>query len=562
MEKIWLKNYPKDVPHEINPSTYSSLLVLFEESCSKYGKNSAFENMGVSLSFDKLRQLTEDFASYLQNQAGLKPGDRIAIQMPNLLSFPVVLFGALKAGLVIVPTNPLYTKREMKHQFNDSGAKAIVITSNFAHSLEEIIDETSIKTVVVSHVGDLLGWPKSMIVNNVVKYVKKMVPKYNIPKAINLMEALALGKNEAYTRPQIKAEDLALLQYTGGTTGVSKGAMLTHRNILSNVLQMKAWMNTSINEGNEVIITALPLYHIFALTVNCFFFTNIGATNVLITNPRDIPLFVKILKKTSFSVITGVNTLYNALMNNPNFHNIDFNRLKICAAGGMALQRVVAERWLEKTGVPITEGFGLTETSPVACFNPINKDNRIGSIGLPIPSTEIRVVDDDNKTLAIGESGELCIKGPQVMAGYWQRPQETSQVMLEGGWLKTGDIAIIDKDGFSKIVDRKKDMILVSGFNVFPNEIEEVVATHPNVLEVAAIGVPDDSSGEVVKIFVVPRNKPLEKDELISHCKKYLTGYKVPKQIEFRDELPKTNVGKILRRALKTEVHSGTLRPQ
>ena len=552
MNKFWLKSYPKDIPHEIRSSIPTSIVSLFEDTCSKHGERSAFENMGVSISFNELNTLTGHFASYLQNHTSLQPGDRIAIQMPNLLSFPIAFFGAMKAGLVVVPTNPLYTSREMKHQFNDSGAKAIVIVSNFAHSLEEVVNETSIETIIISHIGDLLGWPKSMIVNSAVKYVKKMVPKYNLPKAINFLKTLDMGKSKAYSPQPTKPEDLALLQYTGGTTGVSKGAMLTHRNIVSNVLQVRAWIDPYLEEGKEVVITALPLYHIFSLTVNSLSLMSFGATNILITNPRDIPNFIKTLQKTPFSIMTGVNTLYNALMNHPGFDKIDFSRMKVSAAGGMALQQSVANRWTEKTKSPLIEGFGLTETSPVVSFNPIDGSARTGSIGLPLPSTEVQIIDENNKTLTIGETGELCIKGPQVMAGYWQRPNETADVMLDGVWLKTGDIATIDKDGFTRIVDRKKDMILVSGFNVFPNEIEEVVSSHPKVSEVAAIGVPDENSGEVVKIVVVLREKPLSKDDLISYCRKQLTGYKIPKYVEFRDELPKTNVGKILRRALKT----------
>ena len=551
MEKVWLKNYPEGVPHEVDPSMYSDLIALFEESCSKYKTQSAFNNMDVSITFEELDMLTKEFAAYLQNHTNLKPGDRIAIQMPNLLQFPIAMFGALRAGFVVVNTNPLYTAREMKHQFNDSGAKAIVILSNFAHVLEEILDETPIETVVVTNIGDMLGWPKSLIVNSVVKYIKKMVPRYNLPKALSFMEALDLGKESNYTRPQIQPEDIAYLQYTGGTTGVSKGAMLTHKNIVTNVLQMRAWMEYKLEEGKEVIVTALPLYHIFSLSANCLALMSVGATNLLITNPKDIPGFIKILKKNRFTIMSGVNTLYNALMNHPDFGTIDFGSLKVSVAGGMALQQAVAKKWHEITKVAIVEGFGLTETSPVVCVNPMDENNRVGTIGLPVPSTEIKVVDEDGKELPTGEPGELCVRGQQVMKGYWQRPEETASIMLEGGWLRTGDVATIDGDGFAKIVDRKKDMILVSGFNVFPNEVEDVVATHLKVLEVAAIGVPDTKSGEVVKIVVVPKDKSLTKDELISHCKDHLAGYKVPKQVEFREELPKTNVGKILRRALK-----------
>ncbi|MCB0390831.1 MAG: AMP-binding protein [Bdellovibrionales bacterium] len=551
MEKVWLKSYPTGVNHEIDPSTYSSIIDVFNKSIQKYGEKVAYKNMGATLSFAELDELTDQFAGFLQKQ-GLKKGDRIAIQMPNLLQFPVALFGALKAGLIVVNTNPLYTSREMKHQFNDSGAKAIVILANFAHQLEEIIEETSIETVVVTELGDLLGWPKRTLINFVVKHIKKMVPNFNLPRAINFLDALDIGKLEKLEKPSFSHEDIAFLQYTGGTTGVSKGAMLTHKNIIANMLQVKEWISTDLIEGEEVVITALPLYHIFSLTVNCLCFLKLGGTNILITNPKDIPGFIKTLKKENFTLFTGVNTLFNALANNPDFTSIDFSSLKFSVAGGMALQRAVAELWQQKTNTVIFEGFGLTETSPVACVNPLNKNNRVGTIGLPVPSTEIKVIDEENKELGFNQAGELCIKGPQVMKGYWQRPDETDNIMLDSDWLKTGDVAEISEDGFAKIVDRKKDMILVSGFNVYPNEVEDVAVKHPAVLEAAAIGVPDEKSTEVVKLFVV--KKPglnVETDELRDFCRKDLVNYKVPKYIEFRDELPKTNVGKILRRALR-----------
>ncbi len=551
MDKIWLKNYPEGVPHEIDTSSYKSILSLFEETCAEYESLPAFENMGVSISFGELDKLTQEFASYLQNHTNLKPGDRIAIQMPNLLQFPVVMFGALKAGIIVVNTNPLYTAREMKHQFNDAGVKAIVILSNFAHVLEGILDDTPIENVIVTDVGDMLGWPKRIIVNNVLKYIKKMVPDYNLPKAIHLLESLDLGQASSYTRPEVDSEDIAFLQYTGGTTGVSKGAMLTHKNIIANVLQVRSWIGLCLEKGKETIVTALPLYHIFSLSANCLTLMSWGSTNLLITNPKDISGFIKTLKKRPFTLMSGVNTLYNALMNHPEFHTIDFSSLKLSVAGGMALQQSVANAWSEKTKAPIVEGFGLTETSPVVSINPMDESNRIGTVGLPVPSTEIKVIDENNEELPQGERGELCVKGPQVMKGYWQRPDETDNIMLPGGWLKTGDIVTIDESGFIKIVDRKKDMILVSGFNVFPNEIEDVVAQYSKVLEVAAVGVEDQKSGEAIKIFVVSKDKSLQREELITHCKKHLVAYKVPKLVEFRDELPKTNVGKILRRALK-----------
>ena len=551
MEKVWLKNYPQGVSHEIDPNTYTSIIDVFDQSINKYSDNIAYKNMGASLSFNELDELSTQFAGFLQKQ-GLVKGDRIAIQMPNLLQFPIVLFGALKAGLVVVNTNPLYTKREMKHQFNDSGAKAIVILANFAKHLEDILEETQIETVVVTELGDMLGWPKSMLVNCVVKYLKKMVPSYNLPNAFSMHEALDIGKLEKVSKVELGHEDLAFLQYTGGTTGVSKGAMLTHKNIISNMLQVKEWISSDLNEGEEVVITALPLYHIFSLTVNCLCFLKLGGTNILITNPKDIPAFIKTLKSEPFTLFTGVNTLFNALAHHPNFTRIDFSKFKFSVAGGMALQRAVAELWQEKTNTVIYEGFGLTETSPVACVNPLSEKNRVGTIGMPVPSTEIKVVDEDNVELGFDESGELCIKGPQVMKGYWQRPEETADIMLDSEWLKTGDVAEISDDGFAKIVDRKKDMILVSGFNVYPNEVEDIAVKHPAILEAAAVGVPDDKSTEAVKLFVVKRpGQSIEEEELRDFCRQELVNYKVPKYVEFRDELPKTNVGKILRRALR-----------
>jgi long-chain acyl-CoA synthetase len=552
MQKPWLDRYPKNVAREIDPNRFQSITDLFEESVHKFRERDAFVNMGSAITFEDLNYMSADFASFLQNEAGLKKGDRVAIQMPNLLQYPIALFGALRAGMVVVNVNPLYTAREMKHQLKDSGAKAIVIFANSAHMLEQILPETDIETVIVTEVGDLLGFPKSLLVNSIVKHVKKMVPRYNLPDAYTFYAALDLGGEMPFKPERTGPEDLAFLQYTGGTTGVSKGAMLTHRNILSNMLQIYEWMKPKLVEGEEVALLALPLYHIFSLTVNALAIVYYGGTNLMITNPRDIPAFVKLLRHTRFTVFPGLNTLFNGLMNNPDFNKIDFSNLKVSVAGGMALQRPVAERWIKMTNTPIVEGYGLTETSPVASCNPIDGSDKIGTIGIPLPSTEIKLVDDDGKD-SVNGPGEIWIRGPQVMRGYWERPDETANVMTKDGWFKSGDVGVMDEHGFFKIVDRKKDMILVSGFNVYPNEIEEVVAGHPKVLEVAAIGVPDKNSTEVVKIFVVPKDPSLTVEEILAFCKQNLTGYKLPKHVEFRKELPKTNVGKILRRELREQ---------
>lgn len=553
MEKPWLKHYPKGVQHEIDPNRFQSVSQLFDESVLKYRDRDAFINMGSSITFEDLNYLSADFASFFQNVCKLKKGDRIAIQMPNLLQYPVVLFGALRAGLVVVNTNPLYTAREMKFQFKDANVKAIVILANSAHLLEQILPETEIETVVVTEVGDMLGFPKSLLINSVVKYVKKMVPTYNLPKAYSFLEALNLGGEGRFTPVKCASDDIAFLQYTGGTTGVSKGAMLTHRNIIANMLQINQWIGTFLKEGEETAILALPLYHIFSLTVNGLFLMYLGATNLMITNPRDIPAFIKTLSKKNqkFTIFPGLNTLFNALMNNPDFGKVNWGQLKVSVGGGMALQRAVAEKWKKLTNTLIIEGYGLTETSPVACANPLDGTDKIGTIGLPLPSTEVVLRDDDGNETPKGEAGEICIRGPQVMKGYWQRPEETAKVMTKDGFFKSGDIGVMDDHGFFKIVDRKKDMILVSGFNVYPNEIEDVVAAHPKVLEVAAIGVPDERSNEAVKIFVVPKDPSLTTEEILAYCKENLTGYKLPKHVEFRKELPKTNVGKILRRELR-----------
>ncbi len=551
MEKIWLKSYSPETSASIDPDQFQSIIDLFDTSVKKFADKPSYRCMGSQIDFKELDDLSRDFASYLQNVAGLKKGDRIVIQMPNLIQYPVVMFGALRAGCIVVNTNPLYTSREMLHQFKDSGAKAIVILANFAHLLEEVIDQTDIETVVITEIGDMLGWPKSLIVNSVVKYVKKMVPKYHIPNHHGFYEALDLGAEKKFTPVPMASSDLAFLQYTGGTTGVAKGAMLTHRNIIANMLQISEWMKPKLVDGEETIVTALPLYHVFSLTVNCLSFMYKGGCNLLITNPKDIPGFIKTLKSEHYTVMTGVNTLYNALMHHPQFKDIQFKNLKLSVAGAMALQKAVSEAWIAKTKTPLMEGYGLTEASPVVSCNPIDGRSRVGTIGLPLPSTDVKLMDEVGNECTGDQAGELCVKGPQVMQGYWQRPDETQKVLHEG-WLRTGDIAQVDADGFFKIVDRKKDMILVSGFNVYPNEVEDVMATHPAVLEVAAVGVPDEHSGEVVKLFVV-KKADVSKEDLVAFARKHLVGYKVPKQVEFREQLPKTNVGKILRRALRDE---------
>ncbi|MEH0155801.1 AMP-binding protein [Limibacter armeniacum] len=552
-QKPWFNNYPKDVAHEINPDRYSSLIELFEESFLKFGDKIAYECMGGKLTYKELDTASKRFAAYLQNQTNLEPGDRIAIQMPNLLQYPIAMFGALRAGLVIVNTNPLYTEREMEHQFNDSGAKAIVILANFASKLEKILKQTEIETVIVTEIGDMLTFPKNLLVNAVVKYGKKMVPPFSLPKMLTFKEVLRGGAKTNFTPAKITNEDIAFLQYTGGTTGVSKGAMLTHRNIIANLEQNSEWMDKFLEEGKEIVITALPLYHIFSLTVNCMTMLKIGAHNILITNPRDMNGFIKEIKNAKFSVITGVNTLFNGMLNHSNFSDIDFSSLKVTVGGGMAVQKAVAMRWQEVTGSPLTEGYGLTESSPVLCCNPIDGSGKIGFIGLPFPSTDVAIMDDDGNILPQGEVGEICASGPQIMKGYWQRDEETAKTFTKDGWLRTGDIGMMDEDGYFKIVDRKKDMILVSGFNVYPNEVEDVVAMHEGVLEVAAIGIPDEKSTEAVKVFIVKKDQHLSEDAVKAFCKENLTAYKVPKHIEFRTELPKTNVGKILRRSLKEE---------
>lgn len=549
--EIWLKSYPKDTPADIDPDKYSSIADVLRTACRRFADRPAYTNMGVTLTFRDVAALSERFASFLSKDLGLKPGDRIGLQMPNVLQYPVALFGALRAGLVVVNTNPLYTTREMEHQYRDAGVKAIVILANFARNLQEVLPNLNRPAVIVTELADLFPTPKRLIVNAVVRYVKKMVPAFHIPGAISFRDALARGAaHGAFQDVPVSREDIAFLQYTGGTTGTAKGAMLTHRNIIANMEQASAWMGPHFVEGQEVVVTPLPLYHVFSLTVNCLLFMKYGGENILVTNPRDFPAFVKLLKTTRFTVLTAVSTLLNALMNQPDFTSIDFSGVKLTVAGAMALQRPVAERWRELTKSRLIEGYGLTEASPVLCCNPVDGTDRLGTIGLPFPSTEIRLVDEDGNDVPLGQPGELIARGPQVMKGYWNRPDETART-LKDGWLWTGDIAVMDEDGFLRIVDRKKDMIVVSGFNVYPNEVEEVVVQHPDIIEAGAIGVPDEKSGEVVKVVVVSRRPDLKPEEVIEFCRKRLAGYKVPKHVEFRSELPKTNVGKVLRRALR-----------
>ena len=550
MEQIWLKKYPKQVATHIDLNQYENILDVFDESVRKFRNKEAFSNFGYSISYNELDVLSGQFASYLQNTLGLKRGDRIAIQLPNVLQFPIVMFGALRAGLIIVNTNPLYTATEMKHQFNDSGATTIVILAQFAHLLEKIQAETPIKNIVVTQVGDQLPWLKGNLINFVLKKIKKMVPDYNL-KHHTWSEALELGSTSTYSQPAIKQNDIAFLQYTGGTTGVSKGAVLTHKNIIANMLQICMWMRPKLIEGEETSLVPLPLYHIFSLTVCCLAFMRYGAKNILVTNPRDIPAFIKTMKSEKFTIMAGVNTLFNAIANHPDAKSVDFSSLKVCVAGAMALQKAVKENWKRVTGTDVIEGYGLTESSPVVCCNPIDGTDRVGTIGLPLPDTDVCIKDEDGNDITESkEPGELCVKGPQVMQGYYNRPDETAKVIVNG-WLHTGDIALMDDDGFFKIVDRKKDMILVSGFNVYPNEVEDVIAQHPKVLEVAAIGIPNEHSGEVVKVFVVKKDQSLTEKEVIDYSKESLTNYKIPKQVQFVSELPKTNVGKVLRRALR-----------
>ncbi|WP_409160737.1 long-chain-fatty-acid--CoA ligase FadD [Pectobacterium sp. B2J-2] len=552
MEKIWLSRYPADVPAEIDPDRYSSLIEMFENSVRCYADRAAFVNMGEVMTFRKLEERSRAFAAYLQNQLKLQKGDRVALMMPNLLQYPVALFGVLRAGMVVVNVNPLYTPRELEHQLKDSGASTIVIVSNFAHTLEKVVHNTAVKHVILTRMGDQLSTAKGTLVNFVVKYIKRLVPKYHLPDAISFRRVLQEGRRQQYIRPDIINSDLAFLQYTGGTTGVAKGAMLTHRNMLANLEQCKGAYGALLQEGNELVVTALPLYHIFALTVNGLLFLELGGKNLLITNPRDIPTVVKELKQYPFTAITGVNTLFNALLNNKDFHELDFSTLRLSVGGGASVQQAVAERWEKTTGKHLLEGYGLTESSPLVSGNPYDLKHYSGSIGLPVPSTDVRIIDDNGNDAGPGESGELWVRGPQVMLGYWQQLAATDEV-LKDGWLATGDIVTSDDEGFLRVIDRKKDMILVSGFNVYPTEIEDVISRHPKVSESAVVGVANEVSGEAVKAFVVRRDNSLTKEELITHCRRNLTGYKVPKEIEFCDDLPKSNVGKILRRELRDD---------
>ena len=553
LEKIWHKSYPEWVPKELPPAPFRSVCHLFEQAFEKWPDRPSYHNMGSTMSYRQLDELSMHFACYLQKTVGLMRGERVAIMLPNILQYPVAMCGAFRAGLVVVNVNPLYTARELEHQLRDSGAKCIIILENFAHTLEKIIGETAIQSVVTTGVGDLLNFPRNMLTNFVLRHVRRSVPGFDLPDSINFKAALKAGVGQDLESVEIGFADIAYLQYTGGTTGVSKGAMLSHRNMVSNVHQTMLWQGDAYADLDQIVaITALPLYHIFSLEGNCLTVMAQGGLNVLITNPRDMKGFVKELTRHAFNMFTGVNTMFAALMNTPGFADVDFSGLRVCIGGGMAVQPAVAKEWKDLTGNTILQGYGLTETSPVAIVTPLNAEFT-GSIGLPVTSTDVSICDDDGKPLAVGEVGEICIKGPQVMEGYWQRPDETEKVMLPGGWLRTGDIGRMDEGGFIYIEDRKKDMILVSGFNVYPNEVENVVVEIDGVLEAAAIGVPDERSGEVVKLFVVRKNASVTEEDILDYCRENLTNYKRPKFIEFRDELPKTNVGKILRRALRDD---------
>ena len=557
MDRIWLNNYPSGIPTDIDPDLYASLAEMFDRACAAYGNLPAYTNMGATLSFAQLDELSRAFAAWLQRKSGLAAGDRVALMMPNILQYPIALFGVLRAGMVVVNTNPLYTARELEHQLADSGAKAIVVVENFAHVVQQVLPHTGLKNVLVTRIGDLLGFPRGAIVNFVLRYVRKQIPAWRIPGALTFKSALGAGLGLKLEPAALGPQDIAFLQYTGGTTGVAKAAILTHRNMIANVLQASAWIKPALQSikrpnAHPVVITALPLYHIFSLTANCLLFLRVGAHNILITNPRDFPGFVAELKRYKFFFISGVNTLFNALLHTPGFESVDFSELRITLGGGMAVQAVVAARWKKITGNVLTQAWGLTETAPAACINPLGLDFN-GSIGLPIPSTDISIRDDGGREVATNGVGEICVFGPQLMRGYWNRPDETEKVMF-GDWFRTGDIGRMDAAGFVYIEDRKKDMILVSGFNVYPNEVEGVAAEHPGVLEAAAVAQPDENSGEAVALFVVKKDPNLTAEALIEHCRTYLTGYKVPKHVYFRTELPKTNVGKIMRRELRDEL--------
>ncbi|MDF8363550.1 AMP-binding protein [Achromobacter anxifer] len=550
MERIWQKSYPAGVPAEIEMDGATTLVSVVRESCERYAGKTSYISMGKSLSYAELDRLTRDFAAWL-HASGLGRGDRVALMMPNLLQYPVCLFGALRAGCVVVNCNPLYTPHELQHQLADSGARVIVVADNFAATVQKALDGTAVERVAVTSIGELLGPLKGRLVDFVVRRVKRMVPAWSLPDAVRLGDALRIGRGAPFAEVALDQSDLACLQYTGGTTGVAKAAMLTHGNLVANLSQAYAWVRPLVTEGEECVVTALPLYHIFALTANCLTFMKMGASNLLIINPRDIPGLVKEMRKVPFSAFTGVNTLFNALLNNPDFARLDFSRLRLTMGGGMAVQRSVADRWRAVTGRSLAQAYGLTETSPAVTINPLDVKEFTGSIGLPVPSTDISIRDDAGRELGIGESGEICVRGPQVTQGYWQRPDETALVLYPDGFLRTGDIGYVDEKGYVFLVDRKKDMILVSGFNVYPNEVEDVAALHPGVREVAAVGVPDERSGEAVKLYVIRKDPALDAATLIAHCRKQLTGYKVPRYVEFRDDLPRTNVGKILRRELK-----------
>jgi long-chain acyl-CoA synthetase len=552
-KRPWLDHYPDGVSPQINIDEYASIVAVMDEAFERFRQRPAFSNFGKTIDYNQVDTMSRQFAGYLTGVLKLSKGDRIAIMMPNVLQYPIALFGALRAGLTVVNTNPMYTARELKHQLEDSGAKAILVLDNFAATLQQVVEQTQVEHIITTGIGDLLGM-KGVLINFALKHVKKLVPDYELSKAVRFNDALSQGASHPIQKVQLGHDDVAFLQYTGGTTGVAKGAMLTHGNMVANMLQAGAWFSSKIHAGEEIIITALPLYHIFALTCNCFIFLRFGGRSILITNPRDMPAFVKELANVPFTAITGVNTLFNGLLNTPGFDQVNFSHLRMSFGGGMAVQRAVADKWHKVTGCALIEGYGMTESSPVATINPLVDGARFsGSIGLPVPSTDISIQDDDGKQLELGEVGEICIRGPQVMKGYWNQPGETSKVLSNEGWLRTGDIGRIDDGGLVYIVDRKKDMILVSGFNVYPNEVEDIVMQHPGVAEVAAIGVPDEHSGEVVKLFVVRKDPNLTVDDLKQFCRENLTGYKRPKVIEFRNELPKSNVGKILRRELRDE---------
>ena len=550
MEDIWSKNYPQGIPAQIDVNEVASVVALFEDSCRRYADRTAFISMGATLSYRELDRHSRNFAAWLK-AVGLAKGARVALMMPNVMQYPICLFGALRAGCVVVNFNPLYTPRELEYQLKDSGAEAIVVVENFAHTLQPVLANTALRHVVVSPLGEMLGAIKGPLINFVVRHIKKMVPAWSLPGSHSLKRVLAVGADHAFDAVPLAHADLAFLQYTGGTTGVSKGVVLTHGNIVANVLQAGAWITQGMKPEGEMIVTALPLYHIFALTANCLTFIRVGAANLLIVNARDITGFIKELARHRFTCITGVNTLFNALLNHPAFAALDFSTMHLTLGGGMAVQKAVADRWQQVTGNVIVEAYGLTETSPAVTINPLNLAAYNGAIGLPVPSTEVSIRDDAGQEVALGEVGELCVRGPQVTQGYWQRPDETALVIYADGFLRTGDLVRMDPQGYIFLVDRKKDMIVVSGFKVFPNEVEAVVAMHPGVREVAAIGVPDEHSGEVVKIFVIKKDPALTAEALIAFCHEQLTGYKVPRHVEFRDDLPRTNVGKILRRALK-----------